>query len=348
MNILLLSNMYPSQSRPSYGVFVKNVHDEMKELHSGKLTLCAMEYSTNKLLSYLLFYIKVLYLLIFTKVDVVYCHFLSRTLIPGVIAKYIFRKKVIFNVHSSDYTIPKKKNGLGHRLNLWAIKFCDGLIIPSESFKSIILADTKPSFAEQFFVSPSGGVKLPEQVNYDANVTSPLRCLFVSRVTKTKGIDTIFEALNKVDFDVELTVVGSIEEDIFSSLVNKRVSLRVIGEVKQTELPQYFEQAQLFLFPTKHHESLGLAPIEAMSFGLPVIGSNYASVPEYVKHGVNGYLMEKGNSDQLLNFLVQFSELNSDERQDLSTNAVSTALQYSRKKVVKDLLSYMESRSGNE
>jgi glycosyltransferase involved in cell wall biosynthesis len=66
-------------------------------------------------------------------------------------------------------------------------------------------------------------------------------------------------------------------------------------------------------------------------------------VPEYVRDGYNGFLIEKGNSAELLDCIERFCHLSSAQRQNLSVNAASTALEYSRKKVVKDLLRYLES-----
>jgi len=272
----------------------------------------------------------------------------------GAIAKFIFRKKVIFNVHGSDYLVPKRKNGIFHRINLWAIKFCDGLVVPSNAFRQLILPDIGKELEPKIFVSPSGGVNVSaqsqsqSQSQYESNRISPLKCLFVGRVSTMKGIDTVIDALNKVSWDIELTVVGKVEQDIFASLKNEHVSFSVVGEVTQEALEQYYSQSNLFLFPTKYFESLGLTPIEAMSHGLPVIGSNYGPVPEYVRDGYNGFLIEKGNSEQLLECLEHFYHLSPAQRQDLSINAIDTALQYSRKKVVENLLCYMESCCENE
>ncbi|WP_394146943.1 glycosyltransferase family 4 protein [Shewanella atlantica] len=348
MNILFVSNMYPSSERPSYGVFVKNVFDEMQRTHTGKLTLCAMTYSKSKLWPYFSFYLKFLYLLMFSKVDTVYCHFISRTSILGAVAKFIFGKKVIFNIHGSDYLLPKNKNSIFHRINLWAINFCDGLVVPSNAFRQLILPDIGKELEPKLFVSPSGGVNVSGNYQYDSNSALPLKCLFVGRVSAMKGIDTVIDALNQVSWDIELTVVGKVEQDLFASLKNGHVSLTVVGEVTQEALEQYYSQSSLFLFPTKYFESLGLTPIEAMSHGLPVIGSDYGPVPEYVRDGYNGFLIEKGNSEQLLERLAYFSSLSPTQRQDLSINAVDTALQYSREKVVENLLYYMESCCENE
>jgi glycosyltransferase involved in cell wall biosynthesis len=54
-----------------------------------------------------------------------------------------------------------------------------------------------------------------------------------------------------------------------------------IDYVPETELPRYYNSADLFVFPSAY-EGFGLPPLEAMACGVPVIASNAASLPEVV------------------------------------------------------------------
>jgi N-acetyl-alpha-D-glucosaminyl L-malate synthase BshA len=53
--------------------------------------------------------------------------------------------------------------------------------------------------------------------------------------------------------------------------------------------------ADVFLLPSGN-ESFGLAALEAMSCGVPVVASDVGGIPEVVTHGVNGYLFEVGDT----------------------------------------------------
>ena len=68
--------------------------------------------------------------------------------------------------------------------------------------------------------------------------------------------------------------------------------VRFIGKVE--DVAQVLRWADLFLLPTIS-ESFGLAALEAMATGVPVIGSRAGGLPEVVEHGVTGYLGEPEN-----------------------------------------------------
>lgn len=62
--------------------------------------------------------------------------------------------------------------------------------------------------------------------------------------------------------------------------------------------------SDLFLLPTEQ-EALGTSYIEAMAMGLPVVGSNVDGVPEVVRDGDNGLLIEPGNADSLADAVIR-------------------------------------------
>ncbi len=66
------------------------------------------------------------------------------------------------------------------------------------------------------------------------------------------------------------------------------------------DMANLLASADLFVLPTEQ-EALGTSYIEAMSFGLPIIGSNTGGVPEVVSHGNNGFLTDAGDIPALTN-----------------------------------------------
>ncbi|NIW24051.1 MAG: glycosyltransferase, partial [Gammaproteobacteria bacterium] len=54
-------------------------------------------------------------------------------------------------------------------------------------------------------------------------------------------------------------------------------------------------------------EALGSAMLEAMSCGLPVIGSNVGGIPEVVRPGENGFLFPNGDADALYDVIVKLA-----------------------------------------
>jgi alpha-1,3-rhamnosyl/mannosyltransferase len=61
----------------------------------------------------------------------------------------------------------------------------------------------------------------------------------------------------------------------------KKSNLLLTGYVPETDLPQLYAQAELFVFPT-FYEGFGLPVLEAMASGCPVVASNSSSLPEVI------------------------------------------------------------------
>lgn len=72
---------------------------------------------------------------------------------------------------------------------------------------------------------------------------------------------------------------------------------------KQSALPELLSSADIFLLPSQQ-ESFGLSALEAMSCGVPVIGTNIGGLPEVVEHGECGYVAELGDVERMSKYCV--------------------------------------------
>ena len=75
-----------------------------------------------------------------------------------------------------------------------------------------------------------------------------------------------------------------------TSELNIQENVLFLGKIPHTVLRPLYECSDVFLFPSLF-EGLGRAILEAMSFGLPIITSNYGPVTELVIHKKNGFLI---------------------------------------------------------
>ncbi len=67
--------------------------------------------------------------------------------------------------------------------------------------------------------------------------------------------------------------------------------IEFVGEIGDSDKPQFLGQASALVFPINWPEPFGLVMIEAMACGTPVIAWNCGSVPEVIESGVNGYIV---------------------------------------------------------
>jgi glycosyltransferase involved in cell wall biosynthesis len=72
--------------------------------------------------------------------------------------------------------------------------------------------------------------------------------------------------------------------------------VRMLG--KQTDMEDIYVVSDLFLLPSEY-ESFGLAALEAMAGGSPVIASDAGGLPEIITQGKNGFMSKVGDLDSM-------------------------------------------------
>ena len=73
---------------------------------------------------------------------------------------------------------------------------------------------------------------------------------------------------------------------------------------KQDGLTEILASSDLFLIPSQS-ESFGLAALEAMACGLPVISSSVGGLPELIKHNETGFIAEIGDVDRMAKYALE-------------------------------------------
>ena len=84
------------------------------------------------------------------------------------------------------------------------------------------------------------------------------------------------------------------------------ISHRLIFEGIRNNIPDILSAIDIFVLPSLS-EGLGLALLEAMATGKPVIGSNVGGIPELIEEGVNGYLVTPANPVQLSEAIIKLA-----------------------------------------
>lgn len=106
-----------------------------------------------------------------------------------------------------------------------------------------------------------------------------------------KGLFIALEAFQKIHSsnpNSELWVIGTNQRQAIEGV-------RFLGKLPNSELPKYFQMADIYLFPTLCQEGFGLSLIEAMHCGCYCIASNNGGVGEVLEFGQYGELIENPN-----------------------------------------------------
>lgn len=193
----------------------------------------------------------------------------------------------------------------------------DGLIYISDSIKEEIENRYELSINEENSKKVHLGVEV-QAVEKREKTNDIVNILFLGRLERRKGIHTIFEAIptilskyDKVNFvlagrnDIVDGKLGTTYQEYFTKKYKKEKWFnRVIfkGEVSEKEKDELYKNADIYLSPSLY-ESFGLVFLEAMNYKLPVIGCNEGGMKELITNDLNGYLIEKENSEELASVL---------------------------------------------
>jgi len=135
---------------------------------------------------------------------------------------------------------------------------------------------------------------------------------YVGRIVKDKGIHEIIEAFKIIQKNykkVKLLIVGPIEKDDSISeedyqYLQNNLNIIMTGHVNDTV--NYYNHMDVLVFPT-YREGFGNVSIEAQAVEVPVIVNNVTGAKDTLINNVTGYLVEKGNYNQIaqkLEFLI--------------------------------------------
>ena len=117
--------------------------------------------------------------------------------------------------------------------------------------------------------------------------------IYVGRIDETKGLHIAIEAVRKCN--EKLIIVGPItNHNYFDNLVKPFIdnkSIIHLGEVDFNTKVEYLSRAKALLYPVQYEEFFGIAMVEALATGTPVIGFARGSVIEIVRDGITGFLV---------------------------------------------------------
>ncbi len=127
-----------------------------------------------------------------------------------------------------------------------------------------------------------------------------------------KGVHHLLKAFAQLDVpSAQLHLVGKAENGDYAAALRQQAAelgiserVRFCGAVSQAELARYFAGARVMVLPSLS-EGLGRVVVEAMLLGTPVIGSRVGGIPDLIRPGETGLLVEAGEEGDLLAALKQ-------------------------------------------
>lgn len=122
--------------------------------------------------------------------------------------------------------------------------------------------------------------------------------LYVGRLTKIKGVDSIIPAFQRYP-DVDLLIVGEGEElEPLKTLAGNAPNIKFLGRIANEQLGPLYAHAVASVAPTLGFETFGIVLIESFRNRTPVIARNVGPFPEIIEESQGGLLFS--TSDELI------------------------------------------------
>ena len=245
----------------------------------------------------------------------------------------------VTTLHGTDITLVGRDSSFEP-----VISFClnesDAVTAVSESLKK----DTYSYFKtdKEIHVIPNF-IPVPEEraiMNYSlrriyAQDNESILC-HISNFRKVKRVADVMHVFSKVNQEVKskLLLVGDGPERYVIEELCRELDLcdRVtfLGKIQDTR--SVLELSDIFVLPSET-ESFGLAALEAMAVGVPVISSNSGGIPEVNIHGYSGFLSDVGDTADMAKNALKLL-LSEETLAEFKKNAIKRAREFDIRKIV--------------
>ena len=251
----------------------------------------------------------------FEKLDLLHVHYAIPHATSAYLAKQMLSKnrdlKIFTTLHGTDITLVGLEPSF-LPLVKFSIEQSDGVTSVSRFLKEKTLtnysceADIRviPNFVDTEFFKPgnNGDFKKTLAPNGEKILVHTSNFRPVKRVPDTIKI---FEKVQK-EIPSKLILIGDGPDRSECERLSRQLDLcdkvKFLG--KQDGLVEILSSSDLFLIPSQS-ESFGLAALEAMACGLPVISSSVGGLPELVKHNETGFIAEIGDVDRMAKYTLE-------------------------------------------
>lgn len=156
--------------------------------------------------------------------------------------------------------------------------------------------------------------------------TSFFNVITVANLVPVKGIEILIHAIKILnDPSIRLTVLGANDNDYGQKMIALSDELDMTGQIdfigKKLDVRPYIAESDLYVIPTLNEgrkEGMPMALVEAMSMGVPLLGSNITGI-NFVLKDFKNLLFEAGNSEELALQINEIKSLSRAQRMAIGT-----------------------------
>ncbi|MFZ8786698.1 glycosyltransferase family 4 protein, partial [Thermocrinis sp.] len=260
-----------------------------------KIKTFASNYLSFLVNTFLLFrWIRVIQVLRKIKPDIVHITHFHIWCIFVYLLRPFFKYKIFYGVHDNPFEPKEEPAFLMNFFEKFLVKKADLISTYSNFMKESIKRYVPNKTIEVLPLGIHSDLCPKLEKKFNLNKES-LDVLFFGRLEDYKGIDTLvkaYEILKKENLKIKLTIAG--RGKINKDLEHKINELGIIFKnywISNEELCRLIENCDVLVAPYKNATQSGMVSV-ALAYGVPIIATNVGSFSEYIKDGVNGFLID--------------------------------------------------------
>lgn len=143
------------------------------------------------------------------------------------------------------------------------------------------------------------------------DISKQVKFAFLGNFNSFKGAGVILEALEKIQnkgIKMSFSLYGRVSGE-YRKVVMEHSIIKYQGEYNYSNLSVIMNEIDVLVVPPIWYDNAPQVVMEALAANVPVIGSRIGGIPDFVKHGVNGFLFEAGNSNELAE-IIEYINMN--------------------------------------
>lgn len=234
-------------------------------------------------------FIRVFFWLLFNrkKIDVIHAQGLNAALV-GDALKWCFGVRLVVSSHAV-YEIDSRS--LLAKLIAFILEPASAILYVSEASRrelgSFGVDDKKLHWRKHWIDLEGFRPKNKVVVRKRLGIADKFTVLFVGRLLKKKGVVELVKVAALCP-RINFVFVGHGAEEGYLKKKEKSLgNIRFVGRVPHGEIVDYYNAADIFCIPSQYAEGYGFVCVEAISCGVPVVGSNLGGIPEVVDETVS-------------------------------------------------------------
>lgn len=153
--------------------------------------------------------------------------------------------------------------------------------------------------------------------------------LFLGRLGQRKGVYDLLEVIDRLvniqqQKDLVFYLAGDGELEQVKKIIQKnnlQNHVQLLGWLNEQEKMKWLKQADTIILPS-YNEGLPMAILEAMAGGKVIISSKVGGIPDLVKEGENGFLIQPGDAESLCRYIL-YVKTHPAEMQQISANNIN-------------------------